>query len=94
MSKELKEGFIFGEKNKEPLIGMSTTKLTSKDSTEIQDVEDADTLIVRAAMEKATQFLKVVIVGEDTDFLILLISLAPTYTKYHFSHETWKGQHS
>lgn len=54
MSKELKEGFISGEKNKERLIGMSTTKLTSKDSTVIQVVEDADTLIVWAVMEKAT----------------------------------------
>lgn len=30
-------------------------------------------------MEVATQFLMVVIVGEDTDLLVLLTSLAPTY---------------
>lgn len=39
--------------------------------TVIQAVEDYDTLIVREATEKSTQFLKLVIVGEDTDILIL-----------------------
>lgn len=49
---------------------MLKTKLTSEDFTVFQAVEDADTLIFKAATEKANEFLKVVIVGEDTNLII------------------------
>lgn len=66
------------------------TKLTSELFTVIQDFEDLNTLIVRKAMEKSTQFLDVGIVAEDTDLNILFNFIAPNLNK-HLSHSHWKG---
>ena len=72
-----KERFLSSEQNKRRLISCLIEKLQAKQICVKQAVEDADTLIVNSALEKAQNCGCVVIVGEDTDLLVLLTALTP-----------------
>lgn len=60
-----------------------------------QAVEDADTLIVRSAIELSNNTECVVMVGEDIDFLVLLSALVSSSCAniYYFKPEKGKSDH-
>lgn len=72
-----KEQFLSNDNNKERLISMLREKLVQQGFEVRQAVEDADTLIVNTAIQVAENFATVIIIGEDTDLLILLTAKAP-----------------
>lgn len=51
--------------------------------------EDSDNFIVNTDIQTAEIFATVIIIGEDTDLLILLTAIAPRLLNY-LRHETWK----
>lgn len=67
--------FFLNDKNKNQLITVLIQKLESVGFRTKQAVEDADVLIVRTALENA-RYEKVVLVGNDTDLLVILAQLA------------------
>ena len=66
--------------NKQRFIIMLGEELSKKGYTVFHDTGDADCLIVKKAMESAAEN-NVVLVGDDTDFLILLL------------HQQYGGKH-
>lgn len=73
-----KEHFLSNDNNKRRLISMLRGKLESEGFLVKVAVEDADRLIVTTAIDIAQTSESVVIVGEDTDLIILLTALAPS----------------
>jgi len=53
-------------------------KLENENFIVKQAIEDADTLIVRSSIEIANSAECVIMVGEDTDLLVLLTALSPS----------------
>lgn len=70
------EKFLGNSKNKNRLIGMLTRHFVSENIQVFQAKEDADTLIVRKAIEAAPNFASSIIVGEDVDLVVILTSLS------------------
>ncbi|XP_071574804.1 uncharacterized protein [Temnothorax nylanderi] len=70
------EKFLSNEKNKARLITMLKKKFQNAGHSVKQHEEDADTLIVSTALEMASDYESVVIVGEDIDLLIILTGIA------------------
>ena len=73
-----KEQFLSNDTNKERLISMLCEKLVHEGFEVKQAFEDADTLIVTTAIEMAENFQQAIIVGEDTDLLVLLTAREPS----------------
>jgi len=71
------EQFISNATNKQRLIYILRKKLKSENFIVKQAVEDADTLIVQSTIEIANSAECVVMVGENTDLLVLLSALTP-----------------
>ena len=67
-----KDKFLLNKENKQAFIECLTTYMNSKNITAIQSSGDADTLVVSTAIA-ACSSTNVVVIGEDTDILILLI---------------------
>lgn len=88
-----KEHFLANEGNKCRLIKMLMEKLDQNNFDVKQAAEDADTIIVREAIQLAQQSECVVIVGEDIDLLVLLTAFAPNSNTIYFL-KPGKGQSS
>lgn len=86
-----KEDFLSNTSNKVRFLRFLSTQLKSKGFTVKQASGDADYLIVSSALECATK-KETVLIGEDTDLLVLLIHLCSTNHKtVFFSSEPKKG---
>jgi len=72
------EHFLANSNNKSRFINLLSHKMNIEGIETTTAVADADTTIVRCAIDKATSNSKTtVIIGEDIDLVILLIALAP-----------------
>ena len=69
-----KEVFLSDSKNKQQFIDFLGTKLTN------QGCQVADLLIVKKAIESASS-MDTVLIGDDTDLLVLLLHHLPQYGK-------------
>ena len=67
-----KEVFLSNKENKQRFIIMLGEELSKNGCTVFHDTSDADYLIVKKTMESAAEN-KVVLVGDDTDLLVLLL---------------------
>ena len=80
MITESKERFLSNENNKQRFIDYLNDLLTQNGIGTRKAVGDADRLIVKAALEKA-RLSHTVLLGEDTDLLILLL--------FHLTPQHW-----
>jgi hypothetical protein len=78
------EQFLSNDSNKGRLITMLTEKFQSEGISVRQAKEDADHLIVTTVIESLQDYESVVLVGEDTDLLIMLTALAPPSNNIFF----------
>ena len=78
------EAFLSDPKNKKQFIDFLGTKLTNQGCQVFYDQADADLLIVQKTIESATS-MDTVLIGEDTDLLVLLIHHMPSHGKEIFS---------
>lgn len=76
--------FLANETNKSRLISMLKKRFEASNFTVQQAAEDADTMIVRTAINMASSFDSVFIVGEDIDLLVLLTALARAHPNVYF----------
>ena len=87
-----KEAFLSDPKNKQ-FIDFLGTKLTNQGCQVFYDQTDADLLIVQKAIESASS-MDTVLIGDDTDLLVLLLHHLPQYGKdiffYVRSQEKYK----
>lgn len=79
------EQFLSNDRNKARLISLLTERLEGEGFSVKQANEDADHLIVATALEVSQEHEKVVVVGEDTDLLIMLNALATPSANIYFS---------
>ena len=73
-----KNKFLLSKENKQAFLEHLTLYMNSHNITAIQSHGDADTLVVSTAVTAAS-FSNVVVIGEDTDILILLL--------HHYQHD-------
>lgn len=78
------EIFLCNSSNKRCLIAMLQTKLEAHNFTFKQAVEDADALIVQTAIELASSFSSVCVIGEDVDLLVLLTAKIRDISNIYF----------
>ena len=83
--------FLSNERNKSRLITILKQRLLTEGFVVKQADEDADTLIVRTAVEASYGCDLVAIVGEDVDLLAILTALVGS--KKHQYLETEKTKH-
>lgn len=69
--KSKKDSFLANEQNKQRFIELLSSRLEQNSIDTVHAENDADTLIVQTAIDSA-QTMKTVLVGEDTDLLVLL----------------------
>lgn len=69
--------FLSNDGNKTRLISMLVQKFNDKFIKTRQAAADADRLIVQTALSESGYSHPVVVIGTDTDLLVMLISLAP-----------------
>lgn len=69
--------FLANPQNKKRLIEAVKTKTTEEDMNVVSTEKDADTIIVDQARRYVLHNNTTVIVGTDTDILVLLVALAP-----------------
>lgn len=79
-----KENFLGNRRNKKKLLQAVACELDKKGLATYTAEEDADVDIVKVAIEKLNQFSKVVVVGSDTDLLVLLVALTPEKANMFF----------
>ena len=75
--------FLSNVNNKVTFIALLTDYLRLANITVVQSVGDADRTIVCTAMKNYTSATTAVVVGEDTDLLVLIIGLADRNTNIH-----------
>ena len=80
LSSVIKEVFLSDSKNKQQFIDFLGTKLTNQGCQVFYDKADADLLIVQKAIESASS-MDTVLIGDDTDLLVLLLHHLPQYGK-------------
>ena len=68
-----REEFLSNTKNKEQLIKLLASHFVTQGHQVLNCEEDADTQIVREALDVACRKEKVTVVDEDTDILVLLL---------------------
>ena len=78
-----KEEFLSNKENKQRFIFMLGEELSQIGCTVFHDTGDADCLIVKKTMESAAEN-NVVLVGDDTDLLILLL-----HQQYEDKHDVY-----
>ncbi|XP_029341748.1 uncharacterized protein LOC100571724 isoform X2 [Acyrthosiphon pisum] len=71
------EKFLSNTENKMRLITMLTEKFLTSGILVRQAEDDADLLIVNTAIRNTDDNIQVVVIGEDIDLLILLLTLSP-----------------
>jgi len=86
------EQFLSNDANKQRLISILRKKLEGKNVIVKQAVEKADTLIVQSTIEIANSAQCVIMVGKDTDLLILLSALAPSSSSNIYFLKPGKGK--
>ncbi|KAG1690321.1 hypothetical protein GQR58_007650 [Nymphon striatum] len=69
--------FLSNDRNKTRLISMLVQKFKDKFIKTRQATADADRFIVETALSESGNSHSVVVIGTDTDLLVMLISLAP-----------------
>lgn len=79
-----KEHFLSNKKNKIKLIESICKELDKSGIKSITADDDADTEVVNAGIKALESFSKSIVVGNDTDILILLIALAPENKAIYF----------
>jgi hypothetical protein len=67
------QNFLFNKENKTQLIMLLSDSLSACGHCVIQSKGDADTLIVKAALDLATSNKPTTVIADDTDILILLL---------------------
>lgn len=67
------EAFLGKGHNKAELISILSRRLLQENHTTVQAANDADTVIVKVATDLARHRKVVIVVGEDTDVLVLLV---------------------
>lgn len=72
------EKFLSNDQNKIRLIAILTEKFLNSGVGVIQAEDDADTLIVQTAIQKTQNYRKVIVIGEDIDLIVLLLTLSTT----------------
>lgn len=70
------EKFLSNDQNKIRLIAILSEKFLNAGIGVIQAEDDADTLIVQTAIQKTQNYRKVIVIGEDIDFIVLLLTLS------------------
>lgn len=70
------EKFLSNDQNKTRLIVILTEKFLNSGVYVIQAEYDVDTLIVQTAIQKTQSCQKVVLIGEDIDLIVLLLTLS------------------
>ena len=75
-----KEAFLCDPKNKQRFIDFLGTKLTNQGCQVFYDQADADLLIVQKTIESASS-MDTVLIGDDTDLLVLLLHHLPQQNK-------------
>ena len=79
-----KSSFLNNRNNKDRFIKLLVTKLRANSTDAIQCIADADRAIVHTALTTATDInCDVVVVGNDTDILVMLGALAQNDMKLH-----------
>lgn len=81
------EKFFSNENNKREFIKSLSEKLVKKGYYVHQAVEDADTMIIKTAIDKANSYSTIIIVGEDIDLLVLLTDYASEKKNIFFRKE-------
>lgn len=76
-----KSDFLANKNNKRAIIASLVQKMRTKGYTVLQAESDADTLIVTAALDQIKLKNPTVVIGQDTDLLVLLTALAHTDVK-------------
>jgi len=76
--------FLSNSQNKARLINLLSQTLESEGVRVRQAIADADALIVKTALDIAREKNKVVVVGTDTDLLIMLLARARKPDKIYF----------
>lgn len=89
-----KEQFLSNENNKQRLISLLTKRLTDEHFKVKQATEDADSLIVASAVDVARHSECAVIVGEDTDLLVVLTALSNPDSSNIYLLKPGKGKQS
>lgn len=79
-----KENFLGNKKNKKKLLQAVSQEMQRRGVTTHQAEEDADYDIVNVALQMATENKEVVVVGTDTDLLVMLVALAHPEKKLYF----------
>ena len=88
LCKTKKEVFLSNTDNKRSFLNLLSTKLCENGCTTINAKEDADVLIVQTALELANT-CDVVLIGEDTDLLVLLCYHADIHSnRIYFNSES------
>lgn len=72
------EKFLSNDQNKIRLIAILTEKFLNSGVGVIQAEDDADTLIVQTAIQKTQNYRNVMVIGEDIDLIVLLLTLSTT----------------
>ena len=75
-----KEAFLSDPKNKQQFINFLGTRLTNQGCHVFHDQADADLFIVQKAIESASS-MDTVLIGDDTDLLVLLLHHMPPHSK-------------
>ena len=75
-----KEAFLSDPKNKQRFIDFLGAKLTNQGCQVFYDQADADILIVQKTIESASP-MDTVLIGDDTDLLVLLFHHLPQHGK-------------
>ena len=80
------QAFLANEKNKSQFIQLLCKYLEANSHVTKQSRDDADCMIVKCALQRATEGNVVTVVAEDTDILVLLMyhwnmSMADIYLK-------------
>ncbi|KYM98809.1 hypothetical protein ALC62_10473 [Cyphomyrmex costatus] len=78
------ESFLRNNSNKSRLITLLKHFFEMDRFVVYQDDRDADSLIIKSVISAATSNVTVVVVGEDTDLLVLLIALTPSNENVYF----------
>ena len=83
-SKTTQKQFLANERNKNFFIAMLKKHLIDRGFEVKQAWEDADVDIVKTAIEDAPRFESVIIVGEDTNLLVLMCTLGKNIKNLYF----------
>lgn len=79
-----KEDFLGNKRNKKNLIQLLSLELHRNGIQTLIAEDDADVPIVETAFDQLKTRTNVIVVGSDTDLLVLLVALAPNNEQIYF----------